>query len=541
MARLSIIVQQLSSSAKGKELSLYRWLGRKPLTELITNYYRHDPDARRRPCGFVCTDTYNMLRVAAGEMEDYCRRVRGREKGYDKCRVSDYVGVLVATDSKDPVLYCCGGYAYDFTVPLRTKKGRVVGVFINGQLRPRIPIWGYVRSLCQRYELGSDLLEDYAKMPVLDVRRARTTADYLRTQMADMLEFYNRKSGSPDLDIDAFRGDVGILGGLLERAARDGLVKQSWRLLGKRSGLGEHFSAVPVLSVSNIPGDSLTDPYFEVAFRHPRNRELRASLSTDYSAEKGKDFTEISAELKSPKILSSKDPKDKAVRQLLKRFASKCYRAARQCPSGNGEERSGPAYWLAVGLTGGGQVGVLSLGAPSKQKLEQLGSRLCAVAKEVSSYLERYDLARKLTRAYGNSDGDAASGGYRKDLSRLAKNDLVRILNTPGRLEWKPLLENLRSGLYKIGDPDSLDEARRSSFDACVIQALGNPSYSPLEEVHASRWLREIKETAAEHLGGGAVWVKPKRTKHIMMELYEEQIRSIDDEVRWFETPEKQS
>ncbi|GAH54200.1 unnamed protein product, partial [marine sediment metagenome] len=276
------------------------------------------------------------------------------------------------------------------------------------------------------------------------------------------------------------------------------------------------------------------DPYFEMGMRHPELPQLRCNLSTDYGIEESKIFERAFKQIKTPKILNYRE--DKLIRQLLNQLSEKCYSVHDQLSNQGAEKRSQKPYWLAMSLQQGEEVGLVSIAGRRKRELEDLSQNLEAAALETRAYLERYDLARTLTRACGTPRVQEPPDSDRKTLFDASRRKVARMANESDRtfcLEWKPLLEDVRSSLDRIGAPNSLNETERRSFDECVVPALGSPYYSPLMEMRAVRFLRSIKGHPAEKMKRKVQPGGDERPTFGRVTSYDEQMKLIEEDLRW--------
>ncbi|MGA2916622.1 MAG: PocR ligand-binding domain-containing protein [Sedimentisphaerales bacterium] len=535
----------LPHGSKGRKLTpLYEWLSYESIADLINAYYNHDPEDVGRPNGFVCATSFNLLRTSLSQFTKYCEKIRGCKGGRKTCVLSDYYASVLSIENGRPILYSCGNCAYDIVIPLWSKElKKVVGVFIDGQLRPRIPLLADIDSLSDEYRINGELSENYLSMPVLNQQRAHTIRSYLCGDFADKLEFYNRrtKTWSGDLDIETFRKDAIILGGLLDRAASDGVVKQIWELLGERSGLEDYFSAAPVLSTSSVePSNSSVDPYLDVSFRQPMIRRLWGGVATGYGEPEARAFKDASMQLGKSRILKSKE--DKLLMNILGGVSRKCYEPVCQWYKGSSRESHLPLYWLASGVRNGDYIGLLSVAGRHERDLEPLCEKLDVAAAGTRAYLERYSLATDLTRGYGTADNRALSKIYRRHAINRAKSRIEKITKEPERQlfpEWQPLLKNVCYVLDLFGTPGSLPDSERRLFDDCVVTALATPYYSPIAELRASRWLRQVKGRPGKKVMEKAMHSQERQPEFGRIVNYDEQMKTIEEEFRWFEEHQK--
>jgi ligand-binding sensor protein len=511
-----------------KALPLYDWLERDAIVEVIEEYSRHDPDVPR-PCGFVCAETYSLLRTPVSDMSPYCMKLRRCEQGTKTCVLSDYVGSALAIERKEPLLYCCGGSAFDFTIPLRDRDGNVRGAFIDGQIRPRIAVTENIHRLSQEYELGADLLRDYKALPPLDHGRAHRTREYLCGEMADRLAFFNKRAKSPDLDIDAFRVDAKGLADLLDQAAGDGLAHQAWEVVGEATNLLERFAMIPLLHTSSSEQETSAGVRLDAAVRHPSYQQLRCHLST-YADVEHKSLEEACRHIGcEPQILAPGE--GDRLRGFLDQVASKCYEPL--------DPKRRTMYWLATAVPDHDQIGVLAVAGADPASLEDQADDLKGTAEAVAAYLERYDLARMLTRVYGTPNGQCVTDHGRRAHSEAAQHRVSEWLSRSARprpLAWKPLLEYLAVALDEMGDSPALVDDQRRDFDETVVAAVAGPCFSPLAEMRALRWLRSVTRTyheARQRTGraGGEGRYRPFR--NITSE--DERLDLIDEAVRWLE------
>ena len=517
------------------DIELYKWLPHESIKELIRDYYKHIPGAPERPCGIACIKTYNFFRTSIKHFTKYCKRIRSCKEGRDACRISDYVGAILAANYKRPHLYCCLGYAYDFTIPLRRQdhSDTVIGVFIDGQLRPRIPLRSHVESLCEKYKLGTELPESYHEMPILDYQRASLITDYLYDEFAEKLKFHNRcRAKVQDLNIEAFKSDVKLLGSLLKRAANDGLVKPIWQF-PEMLDLDKWFCEIPLVAVSDGHRDN--GYHFELGLQHHKLKQLRCNLSTIGYREL-KRFEEEVKQFRTPTVLNSSE-EHSYIKNLLNQYFLLCYSAENGYKGSKKklQDIKEKTQWLVAGVQDGDQIGFLSIAGTCKDELECLTEKAKVTSGRISGYIEKYTLAKMLTRACGEGDTELTKKTRKKlfddvycKITTLASTrDKIYIIGS------KPLLKDISDSLGRISDPNSLEDYERRDFDKYVIPALGNPYYSPLEHLRASRWLRNFKRTTKRKLER-----KPQRDKQPIFEMigdYESDIKLIEQELRLLE------
>ena len=489
---MKVIQESLKpGSAKVADLPLYECLEQDSLYEVVKAWYDHDPGSCR-PCGVVCAQTYNYVRTHDSDLSTFCQGVRKCELGRRRCLDSDYVHSRLTVLRKRPVLYICGSLAYDFTIPLRSCDGSVVGVFVDGQLRSRIRSPYSMEMLAREYELEEDtFINCYDELPILDRDRARATTDFLGGEFADVLNRLNERARCR-LDIDAFRRDAGVLKQMLEQAAGDGLAKQSWPFTADSDELSDHFAAVSTLSTGS---DGEAHPAtFEIGFR----RHAKQQLSGYFVIEAGpqsKVFREAYRKLRGSQArVLRRDEKNPVKEEILEPVNRVCYESTRR----GYEERK--IYWLFAALEDHKLEGVAAIAAKHKGELNQLREALEQKADETVSYLERHSLSCLLTRGLGTPDGGEIGVARRKEYIRSARTKVKRLSDGSDRtvsLEWKPLLEYLRFVLADGETLADLSDKQRLSFDTDVVGVLGSPYFSPISELRAFRCLRTLPPVAA--------------------------------------------
>jgi len=468
-------------------LPLYSWLEPEAIEELIGAYYKHEK--LPRPNGLFCAETNVLVRTHAQDMAAYCRKVRACRGGRGLCRESDYTGVRTAILRRSPFVYSCGSLAYDFVVPLRGRDGSIPATFINGQLRPRIVAPEEIRFSCKQIGLGVVTPEDYSQLSVLDLPQAHATCEYLQEEFADRLAYHNERSRLQGLDIGAFRRDVAVLGKMLEDFAINGLIREDPDVIGSANELRDRFVMAPwIASGQGVDGPA---PMLEVSIRHPTERQLR-SYFCSYSGTEA--LAEACRKLEGPTVMGLGGNGE--LRTLLDQFNRACYESL-------GVRDTDKLRWLVVPMRYDGREGALAVAAKHSGDLGDLRDAAVESAGHGASYVERYNLARLITRSCGLAGEGGPSPERRRMNFReltLRVGEMVEGQRKGLALEWLPLLDDLEYALKRVGDPGTLSDEHRRSFDEYVVPAVGSAYYSPIKESRAAQCLRSVEGHTGEEV-----------------------------------------
>jgi len=520
---ITITEQCLSGGAVPEKVPFLDWFSSEDaIKNLIKDYYAHNEGAAKRPNGFVCAKTNVFYSTSDECLETYCQALRRYQSGKENCRKSDYLGASVSIEQNNPVLYYCRGYAYDFAMPIKTLAGEVVGAFIDGQLRPRIPLLNSVWFASKDYpeETRREILEKYLDMSVLDYDRACSIANYLQNEFAEKISSYNRGARNQGLDIKAFRMDAEKLGSSLKRAAINGLIKPMGEFVSRSQEISQRFCAIPMLSAST---SDYHDAYFEITMQKSAlNRPLiGCSLVTGQPSEEEKsEFREIAGLITTPRVLATGREGD------FIRDRVNPYRA-------HFDKANNDIGCLTVGLVNGEQVGFLSV-EDNLDNLGELSEPIRDVAQKMVSYLDRYSIAKDLTRCCGISGGEDSITNKEKLLAIIVEKSQTMIETESQGLEWLPMLINLGFALnLGQGLVDSLTSEEKVSIDNKVVSFFGSPTFSVIDEKRAMVCLRNICKKR--------LLLKPR--VHERCDLprpnYARRIEMLDEELRWLQEHEK--
>jgi ligand-binding sensor protein len=471
------------------DLPLFRRFRQEGIRELLKEYSTHAYPGTSIACGFVCAETYNIVRTADELMQTYCRKFRSRGHGQTTCQASDYLGSAIAVMFNSPVVYQCGGYVFDFTVPLRSKEGKIFGVFINGQARPDPPETTGVRSLCWRHRWTTDVLDAYIEMPVLDSARAQAIVDFLKKDFAHLLQQHNSRSNTPDLDVSAFRRDIEVLDGLFSRA----VDRPAWRvyeLVEKEPRLRSLLMITPRLGRSGraaVDGDrqycSFSLKPDDDLYAHLRG-EIAMGLGRDSAHSLYECYDDI---LKAHGGVSEVSADRGRVTELMESIRKVMVAPAysrraldisewnhaqtkfEELMNGRNEKR-----WIAGAVPGSDEEALLSVRAEGGRLMEQYYEELRDISARAKEYLSRTELATNLNYAF--SEGDKKR---RRACLHRAREQMEELLRPESGLEaeWHELMGILSLELAAVKDPAAVTPGYAAPIRNTLAPVLASPAY----------------------------------------------------------------
>ena len=328
------------------------------------------------------------------EMTAYCRAIRSCPNGQVLCDRSDLFGAKSAIERGESTVYRCGGYVYDFAIPIKNKQKKSIGAFVDGQLRPRIIAWDDLSLLCLRHNLDENLLDHYSEMSVLNHKKVRDISEFLQGDFSEKLSHY-----SSEISIDEFRRDVQTLSEKLYRAAGDGLMKQIWKPIDRSLDLKTFSATIPVLCTPSEEYSETPKTFFEISLTQPGSSPWKTSITTDTKKRIAETFKEKLSKFDETTVMSFSE--DKYPCQMLNHYSSKYFEDI-QAGSPSGKFKTGK--WISRRVVNGEQIALLAVKAPARENFEEIKNALDESAVYTKSYLDRYCLARALTRAIGSPD-----------------------------------------------------------------------------------------------------------------------------------------
>ena len=474
------------------DIPLFQRFKRESVTELLEAYSTNAYPGTSVACGFVCAETYNIVRTADELMQAYCRKFRSRGHGQTTCQASDYLGSALAIMLNSPVVYRCGGYVFDFTVPLRSKKeGKIFGVFINGQARLDPPETTGVRLICGRHRWGTDVLEAYIEMPVLDSGRARAVVDFLKTEFAELLKRHNSESNIPDIDISAFRGDVEILQELFNRAV-DRPVWRVYELVEKDQRLKSLLMVTPRLGRFETTEVSEDRTYCNFVLKPDDDlyAHLQGEVSLGLGVESARSLYACYDDvLKEQGGVSELTETYQGIAELMESIRNSMVapaysrRAVDISEWRNVQEqfnelirgRNG-RQWIAGTVQGIDEAALLSVRAEEGRLREQDYQALRNVSRVAQGYLRRNELATNLKDAFSEGDKERRRANLLR--AREQMNELQKLDSglEPG---WGEILKLLSVELAAVKDPVDVTERYAAPFRDTLAPLLSSPTYEP--------------------------------------------------------------
>lgn len=472
-----------------QRLPLFERFEQESINELVEAYATNAYPGASIACGLVCAGTYNIIRTADDLMQTYCRNFRSKGHGQTTCLASDYLGSALAILLDTPVVYRCGGNVFDFTVPLRSTNKKIFGVFINGQARPEPLDTNWLRSLCGRHRWwGTDVIESYIDMPVLNSERAQSVIDFLKTEFAELLKRHNGKSHRPDLDISAFRSDIEILQELFLKA----VDRPAWRvyeIMEKDQLLKSLPMVTPRLDRSETAGANGDRNYCNLVLKP--GDELYAHLQGEVSiglgtesvkslyacydeVSKGHDgigelketheIVELMENIRNSMVAPeySSRASDTSSRQDVRKRFNELLRGQ------NGRR------WFGGTIQGMDDEALLSVRMEANGLREKEYEALREVSKVAERYFRRTELAGNLRDAF--SEGD-----QQRRMSKLHRaREQISELQKPEsglEVEWREILNLLSVEVAAVKNLDSVTQMYAAPFRNILTPLLSSPVY----------------------------------------------------------------
>jgi hypothetical protein len=462
------------------EPALFGWLPPEALGTLVREYYAHDtgPSGKGRACGFICADCYNLFRTIDEDMERYCGVIRSAD--YSTCFVSDYFGAAGTIRLRRPLAYCCGSLVYQYTIPLydaESRGKRVVGAFIDGQMRPDPPLLSEVRYL----GLPDSLIEHYKSVAPLTQERAQGICNYLRGTFADRLEELSRRR----IDTARFREDVDRLEVLLSHLGARRPIETVWQLLEEGSPVSLHSVMVPLVDAGDVLAAGGRGTYESVTFipRLPNtnSRHLRFLTAMHVSEEERqalREVREFAREAEGTHQILSASNGLRSLAEVLRENLGMPFVSFRKAMSGQ-PEAGAETQWVNFPAVADGELSTLCLHLGERDIQDQkVIDAAVRTSQAFDAYLRRCKVARGLYRVMGN--GSRSELAAAEDLEAVTAD--IRELHLaaqhlPALGKWIGLLSLLLREMEACKPQAVMAWGGRSPLGDCLASAISAPVF----------------------------------------------------------------